>query len=263
MSAGCWSRDSAHPLAAGIVRTSLDGSVTNWWRNLVRPCAHAGMHKRGSSAADQRSAVTCWTSLQLRWGPSAGAASSAASRHSRLAGRIGGIGLTTTEREVLTRLRRENRVLREEREILAKPRPGSLRRPARRRHGVRLRKGQPGHARDCHDVPRTGRLRQRLLRAAQAAADGVPLCVTVTLADRLVLARLAFHHSINNRSVVILGNAIEITNRAEKVAAMRRLALGRCPGAIGGGVARYTDSRHSTLRGVGESGRRTADRRRS
>src|ERR1700736_2458269 len=72
-------------------------------------------------------------------------------------------GLTTSEREELTRLRRENRVLRGEREILAKARPGLLRRPARRRHGVRVRKGQPGHARNRHDVSRTGRLRQRLL----------------------------------------------------------------------------------------------------
>ena len=42
-------------------------------------------------------------------------------------------GLTTTEREELRRLRRENRQLREEREILKKPRPGSLGRPGRYR----------------------------------------------------------------------------------------------------------------------------------
>ena len=53
-----------------------------------------------------------------------------------------------------------------------KPRPGSLRRPARCRHGVRIRERESGHVRGCHDVPRAGRLRQRLLRVAQAAALG-------------------------------------------------------------------------------------------
>jgi transposase len=54
-------------------------------------------------------------------------------------------GLTTDERAQLNRLRRENRVLREEREILAKPRPGSRRRPARCRHGVPIRERESGH----------------------------------------------------------------------------------------------------------------------
>src|SRR6202023_1323806 len=49
-------------------------------------------------------------------------------------------GLTTSEREELTRLRREIRVLREEREILAKAAAWSLRRPARRHRGVRIRR---------------------------------------------------------------------------------------------------------------------------
>jgi transposase len=48
-------------------------------------------------------------------------------------------GLASAERQEPTRLRRENRVLREEREGLQKPRRGSRRRPARCRHGVRIR----------------------------------------------------------------------------------------------------------------------------
>lgn len=47
------------------------------------------------------------------------------------------------------------------------------------------------------------------------------VCVTVTLVDGLVLARSAFHHSVNYRSVVVHGNAIEVTDPAEKVAALR------------------------------------------
>jgi hypothetical protein len=52
---------------------------------------------------------------------------------------------------------------------------------------------------------------------------GIPACVTVTLLDGLVLARSAFHHSLNYRSVVILGTATEITDRSEKLAAMRAI----------------------------------------
>jgi nitroimidazol reductase NimA-like FMN-containing flavoprotein (pyridoxamine 5'-phosphate oxidase superfamily) len=50
---------------------------------------------------------------------------------------------------------------------------------------------------------------------------GVPACVTVTLLDGLVLARSAFHHSVNYRSVVLLGTAVAVTDEAEKVAALR------------------------------------------
>jgi uncharacterized protein len=49
-------------------------------------------------------------------------------------------------------------------------------------------------------------------RALKMGASGVPLCVTVTLIDGLVLARSAFHHSMNYRSVVVLGRAIEVTD---------------------------------------------------
>jgi transposase-like protein len=53
-------------------------------------------------------------------------------------------GLTTDEREELNRLRRENRQLKQEREILKKPRPGSRGKPERSRTGLRLHKGESG-----------------------------------------------------------------------------------------------------------------------
>jgi nitroimidazol reductase NimA-like FMN-containing flavoprotein (pyridoxamine 5'-phosphate oxidase superfamily) len=70
---------------------------------------------------------------------------------------------------------------------------------------------------------------QLLLHGARASrtlgqgADGVPLCVTVTLLDGIVLARSAFHHSLNYRSVVILGAAREITAVPEKQAALQAI----------------------------------------
>ncbi|MEU3060539.1 pyridoxamine 5'-phosphate oxidase family protein [Streptomyces subrutilus] len=60
----------------------------------------------------------------------------------------------------------------------------------------------------------------RPLRAAGREDPGLPVCVTVTHLDGLVLARSAFHHSINYRSVVVHGTARQVTDEAE-----RRLAL--------------------------------------
>jgi hypothetical protein len=58
-------------------------------------------------------------------------------------------------------------------------------------------------------------------RMLRTLSDGVPVCVTVTHVDGLVLARSAFHHSVNYRSVVILGTARLVTDPAEKVEALR------------------------------------------
>jgi len=52
---------------------------------------------------------------------------------------------------------------------------------------------------------------------------GIPVCITVTLLDGLVLARSVFNHSMNYRSVVILGTATLIDDPAEKLAALRAL----------------------------------------
>src|SRR6185312_14622289 len=66
-----------------------------------------------------------------------------------------------------------------------------------------------------------GSAASRMLRNAGA---GIPLCVTVTLLDGLVLARSIFNHSMNYRSVVVLGSATAIEDREEKLEALRLLS---------------------------------------
>jgi nitroimidazol reductase NimA-like FMN-containing flavoprotein (pyridoxamine 5'-phosphate oxidase superfamily) len=58
-------------------------------------------------------------------------------------------------------------------------------------------------------------------RMLRTLGEGVPVCVTVTLTDGLVLARSAFHHSVNYRSVVVLGTAKLVEDAAEKMEALR------------------------------------------
>ena len=58
-------------------------------------------------------------------------------------------------------------------------------------------------------------------RMLRTLSEGVPVSVTVTHVDGLVLARSAFHHSVNYRSVVILGTARLVTDPAEKMEALR------------------------------------------
>ncbi|MFF3652760.1 pyridoxamine 5'-phosphate oxidase family protein [Streptomyces sp. NPDC002181] len=60
----------------------------------------------------------------------------------------------------------------------------------------------------------------RPLLAAGRTDPGLPVCLTVTHVDGLVLARSAFHHSINYRSVIVHGTAYQVTDEAE-----RRMAL--------------------------------------
>jgi nitroimidazol reductase NimA-like FMN-containing flavoprotein (pyridoxamine 5'-phosphate oxidase superfamily) len=66
-----------------------------------------------------------------------------------------------------------------------------------------------------------GSAASRMLRSLET---GVPVCVTVTLVDGLVLARSAFHHSINYRSAVILGTATPVRDEDEKVEALRAIS---------------------------------------
>jgi nitroimidazol reductase NimA-like FMN-containing flavoprotein (pyridoxamine 5'-phosphate oxidase superfamily) len=58
-------------------------------------------------------------------------------------------------------------------------------------------------------------------RMLQELETGVPACVTVTLVDGVVLARSAFHHSMNYRSVVAFGTAQRIVDVAEKTRALQ------------------------------------------
>ena len=59
--------------------------------------------------------------------------------------------------------------------------------------------------------------------AAAGSPDGLPVCVTVTLVDGLVLARAAMHHSLEYRSVVAVGNARLVQDRDEKLRALAAL----------------------------------------
>lgn len=67
-------------------------------------------------------------------------------------------------------------------------------------------------------------------RMLKRMKEGVPVCLTVTLLDGLVLARSVFNHSMNYRSVVILGNATAIEDPEEKNAALRLLSEHILPG---------------------------------
>jgi len=67
-------------------------------------------------------------------------------------------------------------------------------------------------------------------RMLRGAAGGLPVCITVTLTDGLVLARSVFNHSMNYRSVVALGTATLIGEPAEKLGALRAFTEKLIPG---------------------------------
>jgi nitroimidazol reductase NimA-like FMN-containing flavoprotein (pyridoxamine 5'-phosphate oxidase superfamily) len=92
--------------------------------------------------------------------------------------------------------------------------------------------GQPfviptGYARVDDTLIIHGSQASRMLRTL---GQGIEVCVTVTLIDGLVLARSAFHHSMNYRSVVIFGQANKIEDRQEKISALRALFEHMIPG---------------------------------
>lgn len=79
-----------------------------------------------------------------------------------------------------------------------------------------------------------GSAASRMLRHLDA---GVPVCVTVTLLDGLVVARSVFNHSMNYRSVVVLGTATAVEDPEEKLEALRVLSEHILPG-------RWKEARH-------------------
>ena len=78
-------------------------------------------------------------------------------------------------------------------------------------------------------------------RMLRTLGQGIEVCVTVTLIDGLVLARSAFHHSMNYRSVVVFGRATPVEHPAAKVKALRALSEHMIPG-------RWADVREPTER---------------
>ena len=67
-------------------------------------------------------------------------------------------------------------------------------------------------------------------RTFRVLADGAQCCLTATLVDDLVLARAALHHSLNYRSVMVLGTAREVTDPDEKQRALRLVVEHIAPG---------------------------------
>jgi hypothetical protein len=83
-----------------------------------------------------------------------------------------------------------------------------------------------------------GSAASRMLRGASA---GIPVCVTVTITDGLVLARSVFNHSMNYRSVVALGRAEMVDAPEEKIAALHAFTERILPG-------RWNDARQPNER---------------
>ncbi len=74
-------------------------------------------------------------------------------------------------------------------------------------------------------------------RMLRTLAEGVDVCVTATLLDGIVLARSVYNHSMNYRSVVVLGRARAVTDADEKLAALEAVVEHVVPG-------RWQDARH-------------------
>jgi nitroimidazol reductase NimA-like FMN-containing flavoprotein (pyridoxamine 5'-phosphate oxidase superfamily) len=84
-----------------------------------------------------------------------------------------------------------------------------------------------GYARVDQTIYIHGSAASRMLRTLSSGAD---VCLTVTLLDGLVLARSAFHHSVNYRSVVVFGKAFPVDDPEEKIKALHALSDHIIPG---------------------------------
>ena len=84
-----------------------------------------------------------------------------------------------------------------------------------------------GYGRSGDNLYIHGSAASRMLRNLE---QGIAVCVTVTLLDGLVLARSIFNHSMNYRSVVVLGTAVAVEDSAEKLQALRALSEHILPG---------------------------------
>jgi uncharacterized protein len=74
------------------------------------------------------------------------------------------------------------------------------------------------YARDDETIYLHGAVASRMLKEL---SSGIDVCITVTLIDGLVLARSAFHHSMNYRSVMMFGTAQLVTDEQEKLRALK------------------------------------------
>ena len=117
--------------------------------------------------------------LAQEFEPSAGSIRNWVAQDERDAGQRSD-GLSGEERQELRRLRRENKQLRIERDILKKQRLGSHGRATRSRSGIPVREGESGHVAGAHPLPSAGSLPQRLLRM------GAPQAVGASAAGRAV-----------------------------------------------------------------------------
>jgi len=84
----------------------------------------------------------------------------------------------------------------------------------------------------------------RLLRHLR---DGAELSLAVTHLDGLVIARSAFHHSVNYRSVVVFGRAVEVTDAGEKLEALRAIVEHAVPDRWSGVRGPDSSEFHRTL----------------
>jgi uncharacterized protein len=67
-------------------------------------------------------------------------------------------------------------------------------------------------------------------RWMRSSSESTPICITVSIIDALVLARSAYQHSLNYRSVVVPGQARPVLDEAEKLTALRAIVEHACPG---------------------------------